>query len=218
MESYFAAAYWSSRKETLEECTRRATCFLANLAGVSDTLRGWREKSKSRKKALTQKMISIECSDDVRVMLEKGRNRRDMDRSIIEELGFGFGLWNGEAGSDEAGLSVRCGIYNASGVSNAVVLNLPRSFDPASGKTVLALARSFIDAWEPESFVLTTNRRNREELIKAEAKGENWQPFLDVALYLQQPDILSFKAERGDLVYELNLGRLFLSRSLSPAD
>ncbi|WFU12158.1 hypothetical protein QA646_19655 (plasmid) [Rhizobium sp. CB3090] len=218
MESYFAAAYWPSRRETLEGCAERATYFLSDLAGISDTLRGWRKKAKSRKAALAQKVISAEDSNDMRALLENGRSRRDMDRSVIEELGYGIGLWNGQAGSDEASLSVRCGVYDVSGMSNAVVLSLPRSFDLTSGKGVLALARSFAEAWEPERFILTSFSRNGEEVDKAQAKGQSWQPFLDIALYLQKPLVPSFQARTGDAIYELNHGRVFLSHSLSPAD
>lgn len=217
MERYFAAAYWPSCRESLDVCTERTTRFLGNLAAISDTFHCWRKTAKSRKAALLQEVISAEDSDGVRTLLEKGRSRRDMDRSIIEELGYGFGLWNGQAGLDEASLSVRCGIHNVRGVSNAVVLNLPQSFDLTSGDAVLALTRSFVEAWEPESFVLTTSKRNVEEIDKAQAKGKNWQPFLDVALYLQQPLALSFKAEKGVSAYDFNHGRVFLNRSLSPA-
>ncbi len=218
MERHFAAAYWSSRKESLEECTERASNFVRSLAAVSETLQGWRRKARSRKAALAQRVISTDNNDEIRMLLEKGRNRRDMDRSVIEELGYSFALWNGLSGPNAADLSVGCGIYDVRGVSNAIVLNLPPSFDLSSGKSVLALTRSFVEAWEPERFILTTSNRNGEEVDKARAKGMNSHPFLDVALYLQQPLAHSFKAEKGDAVYDLDHGRVFLNRTLSPAE
>ncbi|MGO4569994.1 Imm52 family immunity protein [Rhizobium sp. 2YAF20] len=216
MERYFAAAYWPARKETVDECTERTSRFLGGLATISDAFSGWRQKAGSRKGALAQKVIAPDATGDIRALLENGRNRRDIDRSIIEELGFGIGLWNSRSETEAMSLSIHCGLYTAvGGLSNSVDLRLPYSFDTTSGETVLALMRSFAESWEPERVILTTSNRNREEFEKARGKGKNWEPFLDVALYLEEPLAHSFRTEELGSVRELTSGRIFLSRSLS---
>jgi len=77
--------------------------------------------------------------DRIRGLLLAGRNRHDCgDRSVIEDLGFRVGMWNGSSSRDSVGLSVGCGAYSSvKGLGNALVMNLP-SPDGEVGRTYFA--------------------------------------------------------------------------------
>jgi hypothetical protein len=100
MEVYLAAAYWKSRKETLDDCVARTSVFLERLAPIAEKFSGWRSGGRSKKEALAQEIITPRSTNELRAKFENGRNRRDLDRSVIEELGYGFGFWNGRSGTD----------------------------------------------------------------------------------------------------------------------
>src|SRR5206468_127335 len=62
--------------------------------------------------------------DAIRNLLERGVNRRDDDRQVIPELGYGLGLWSGRPGDEAFGLTIHCGSTSKL-VGNHVTLNLP---------------------------------------------------------------------------------------------
>jgi len=122
-------------------------------------------KGKTKKSALLAPWINDYTHDQLVELLLTGRNRQDTDRRVIEELGFGVGAWNGRSAiSEQAGLSISCGIYDdARGrISNAVVLNLPRDLsfletDEEDRITELLLAH--IDPWNPDWIVAAARQK-----------------------------------------------------------
>jgi hypothetical protein len=87
--------------------------------------------------------------------LERGRNRRDIGREVIDELGFNVGLWSGPAADREVGLSIQCGLYWKStnpgvSLSNNVVLTLPKRLEDLGSAENMAKVLSVVaTAWEP---------------------------------------------------------------------
>jgi hypothetical protein len=102
-------ARWSARKETVDECASRAMVCLLRMATCDDAFGQWFRKSKSRGQALANRVdMTI---DSLRDALQRGRNRRDFDKTVIEELGFSMSLWNGSDREAGAGFYVGCGKY-----------------------------------------------------------------------------------------------------------
>ncbi len=95
---------------------------------------------------------SVSCGDS---------NRRDVDSSVVEELGFSVGLWNGDLKA-AIGLSVSCGGWvSVPGVMNAFNLDLPTPGEGSGGQlyerdTALAIMRAVVEAWDPDWATLTS--------------------------------------------------------------
>jgi hypothetical protein len=152
IDSYYAGAYWGPRKETPEECARRAEVFLAAIADIDPSFSRWFEGGRSRKDALKR---PIEPSGEA---LEK-RVRRGRDRQF-EDLGYSVWAWNGASDDyDACGFSFYCGRYSDVAPNNCVV-DLPTRGPNAErilSVTVLTrLVRSMVLAWEPDSALATS--------------------------------------------------------------
>ena len=151
LESYYAGAYWGPRKETPEQCARRAETFMAAITKIDPAFCRWFEQGRSRKDALKR---PIEPSGEA---LEK-RVRRGRDRQF-EELGYSVWAWNGAPDDHDAcGFHFYCGGYSE-GQANNCVVNLPSRGPNAervlSVPVLSGLVRSMVLAWEPESAIAT---------------------------------------------------------------
>ena len=151
-ETYYAGAYWGGRKETPEECARRAEIFMAALAGVDPSFTRWFQQGRSRKDALKRPI------EPNRAMLEK-LIRRGKDR-VVEALGYSVWAWNGEPDNyDDSGFHIECGGYSER-VSNVCVFHLPNRGPNAervlSASVLTGLVRSMALAWEPDSAIATS--------------------------------------------------------------
>jgi hypothetical protein len=166
-------AYWSARQEALQTCAERLARFVELLAEREPLFKHWYKLGRSRAKADQPIDQSLE---GLRAVLEKGQNRRDVDRSAIPELGYRFSAWNrGGSGSDEASLAVVCGSWaRHPGLKNSVVLTLPRRVDYTDVARVLPLFRDTVSCWGPDSAIVCSN----ETFTKAE-------PYLDWLLFMK---------------------------------
>jgi hypothetical protein len=152
IESYYAGAYWRPRKETPEECARRAEVFLAAIAKVDPSFSRWFQQGRSRKDALKRPI------EPTREELEK-LIRRGKDR-VREALGYSVWAWNGVcADYEDSGLNFRCGA-SSEVVSNVCVCTLPTRGPNAervlSVPVLTGLVRSMALAWEPDSAISTS--------------------------------------------------------------
>ncbi|HYO59577.1 immunity 52 family protein [Archangium sp.] len=152
IESYYAGAYWGPRKESPEECARRAEVFLAAVSNVDPSFSRWFQQGRSRKDALKRPI------EPTRAALEK-LIRRGKDRQF-EDLGYSVWAWNGVCVDyDDSGFNFACGIYSDC-VSNRCVFNLPTRGPNAervlSEPILTGLVRSMVLAWEPDSAIATS--------------------------------------------------------------
>ncbi|MGH7981053.1 MAG: Imm52 family immunity protein [Limisphaerales bacterium] len=110
VETIDIKARWDARKESAADCAGRMFRFLRRLAACDEVFaQGWLKCGNSLEEALQNKVrVSQEILQNV---FERGRNRRDKDKSVIEELGFYSGrFWNG-LDREAAHVSVHCGAY-----------------------------------------------------------------------------------------------------------
>lgn len=152
IETYYAGAYWGPRKESPEECARRAEVFLAALPHVDPSFSRWFRQARSRKEALTRPI------EPHRTALEK-LIRRGKDR-VVEALGYSIRTWNGECDDyDDSGFQLDCGGYSER-VPNGCVFKLPTRGPNAervlSAPVLTRLVRSLALAWEPDSALATS--------------------------------------------------------------
>ncbi|MFB1483352.1 immunity 52 family protein [Corallococcus sp. RDP092CA] len=162
-ETYFAGAYWGARKESPEECARRAESFLTALPIIDPSFSRWFQQGKSRKDALARP-IEPTCAELAKIV-RKGKDR------VVEEIGFRFGAWNGASDDyDGTAFRVTCGGYSER-VSNVCLLDLP-SRGPNAERVLTApilsgVVRSMVIAWEPDSAVVMSSPQ-----LQAGAKGD----------------------------------------------
>lgn len=89
----FAGAYWGSRPETQQDAARRLLAFIERGSEISEALGSWYPKQR-RKPTRPLKPIATELGE---LASRLKSNRRDTDGTVIEELGFSIGVWNGES-------------------------------------------------------------------------------------------------------------------------
>lgn len=154
--SCFIGAYWGNRKESLSSCAARLEGFLAEISGISADFKPWFKKSHSKKETLNRSVAF--SAQTLATELAKGSNKRDVDGSLIEDLGFRLDLWNGSDDSRSVGLNVLCGAA-VDGINNACVLKywqlgLEAAF-PQTSKAV-DIVTAMVRHWDPDWVTVTS--------------------------------------------------------------
>lgn len=138
------------------------------LSELSADLAGWRETGKSKEEALANQIYGPQTLDDLERLFAKGFSKRALNHV----------LWNGKDDNHASTLNMRCGVHStAPTLGNAVVLNLPHSFDVTSTQDLKRLAAAFVEAWEPDWMAVTSQAKLNE--------CGTQRPFLDKALYVK---------------------------------
>lgn len=179
-DSYYAGAYWGPRKESPEECARRAAVFLNLLAPAEPFLAHWYLPARSRKDARRHPLTP----PDVSILSELFRRGVNRERGgpAFEELGFHVGLHNGGAAYDDAGLRIRCGDFGGA-TPNSCVLSLPSRGSNAervvTAPVLAEVLRAMAQAWEPE-WAVATSAEHRDILSETGRTGTfvGWVTYL----------------------------------------
>jgi hypothetical protein len=143
-EIFYAGVYWPARKESAEECARRAeTCFRALSQWDPDYAR-WFEQANSLKKAL-----QLQFEPTYETFLRFFRSKKYQEGPA----GFSFSAWTGHQEEGHGGtISLDCGSSYDS--SNRCLLHLPWA-EPEAARVHTAPAltemmRTLVLAWEPD--------------------------------------------------------------------
>lgn len=182
MLKFMLAAYWDSRPDNLEKCTVAARQFFSRLAEAEPLLAHWYERGRSRKQSLKSKMDNSD-TQELRDRLLKGRNRRDLDHSVIEELGFSLSFWNG-ANEEEAQASVRidCGCYGQR-VNNHVLLDLPYMSQGLKWvENASALLGQAAEIWRPQWAGIMSKKAIRERDFDVDSPLVDWMVYVPRAV------------------------------------
>jgi Immunity protein 52 len=175
---FFLGAYWPARKESIEQCADRMLRFFADLRACDDALATWYELGRTRKQA-QGKVADVSSRDYWLTRLKEGKNRRDTDRTVIEELGFSVGLWNGREKQKVAGLHVICGNYSAWTGGNNVTLDFPEELgtlkQPERMSGVLAAVAR---AWEPDWAGVMSRDAMSARAFNAKVPFVDWMVFV----------------------------------------
>ena len=201
-------AYWAARREPLEICAEKLFNFMVELQNCHEVFAHWFHRGHSRKDALKSK-IDTQNRQELLALLAAGQNRRDTDKGIIEDLGFGLGMWNGAEPDMAATLDVRCGLFSkAAGLTNSLVLNFPRELGrlrdcEVTGKLLAAAAT----LWEPDWAGIFSNES---------MKTRDWEqkPFVDWMVYF--PRKVTSVPSPSSLTHLENGGSLIVVQSVPP--
>jgi hypothetical protein len=165
IETYYTGAYWRLRKESPEECGRRAEAFFQALASVDPSLRSWFKQGRSRSEALKHRIETDQPT--MEKMFRRGKLKP------FDDLGFRISGWNGESRDDDAcGFYITCGGY-AEEVGNMCLLHLPNGGGPNAERVRTApiltgVVRALAMAWDPDDAIATSSA-HRDLISK---KGE----------------------------------------------
>lgn len=204
---YKLCAYWNARKETIDACAERLARFLSALSACDVVFTTWFEKSTSRRKAKQAKIdfTNRACLLD---LLEKGRNRKDIGREVIEELGYHVGMWNGAKSKKMVGLDVTCGLYStAPGIGgNCVIMDLPEELgDLQQADRMAGVLTTAATSWEPDwAGILSLEAMSSPNFSPT-------VPYVDWMLYLSNTLGYSAKVSEPSLVQPINsIGQLIV--------
>ncbi|QRK09401.1 immunity 52 family protein [Archangium violaceum] len=144
-ETFYAGVYWQGRKESADECARRAEIFFRLLSQCDPIYTRWFEQANSLKKAL---QLQFEPTHETFLRFFKSRKYNE------GAFGFGFGAWTGHEEDGHGGaVLLSCG----SGVvppPNSCLLDLPYA-GPEEERVLTApvltgVMRAMVLAWEPD--------------------------------------------------------------------
>ncbi len=174
-------ARWGVRKESVEACASHMLRCLQQLALCDEAFaHKWLKCGMSLKETLANK---IELSaESLQSLLIRGRIKRDVDKSVIEHLGFSSGrLWNGREES-AAHISIQCGAYpdpNKMPGINDVLLELPR--DGSASERVFyidnmrKIISTVLECWDPDWIRVSTYKLDEmvypQELYQGQQVG-----------------------------------------------
>ena len=152
MTPHKLCAYWPPRKEDIRDCADKLARFLAALSCHDPAFSHWYDRKAARRRA-TPSAFDFRCNAHLVALLEQGRNRQDVGKSVMEDLGFCIGLWNGEKSAKMTGLSVTCGLYaTVPGLGgNSLILDLPEDLgDLQQNDRMAEVLATVATTWEPD--------------------------------------------------------------------
>jgi Immunity protein 52 len=175
---WYAGGYWPARKEPVEACAARAERFLHGLAGIDSRLSAWFQRGR---RPYPLEPIDVTAAGLVE-LFNAGRNRYDSDGSVIEELGYRIGAWNGDP-DDTVSLSIHCGSFEPNPrISNSVVVELPRrcaaADRPTRQQAALDLMRLIAETWEPDWATLVSDELREAQGPRQRRPVLGWLTFL----------------------------------------
>lgn len=157
-ETYYAGAYWGVRQETAAECAERALLFFEELKRIDPAWTRWYRAGK-RPPGEPGKPAMVYDGRELEELFRRGRNRTDVGKKIIEDLGFDLMVWT-RNGEDDTRVDINCGVYTPFS-SNICVVNLPA--EGASAARILTTSiltkvlTCMVAAWDPEWAVATSH-------------------------------------------------------------
>ena len=149
-ERYYVGAYWGPRKETALECARRAELFFHMLARCDPSFTQWYRAGRGFPRELPGWPVHPEAEEWEKFLL-KGRLRNDVDKGVIEDMGFRARVWN--AKKEATHVSLYCGDYSPCGHNSCLLesLSLKGLQERLLRAPLLAeVLTSMATAWDPD--------------------------------------------------------------------
>lgn len=150
-DKYYVGAYWGPRKETALECARRAELFFHMLARCDVSFARWYRAGRSFPRDMPGHPVIQEMKEWEKLLLQ-GRPRTDVDKEVIEDMGFRRSVWN--AKKEATGIDISCGGYSPWGGPNLCLLTPTRErairerllCNPVLTEVITSMAT----AWDPD--------------------------------------------------------------------
>jgi hypothetical protein len=158
-EDYYVGSYWGPRQETALECARRAELFFHMLARCDPTFAQWYRGGGGAPRELPGHPVRPEAKEWEQLFL-RGRNRTDVGKKVIEDLGFREIVWN--AKKELTRLHLHCGEYSPWGWGNSCWLDPPKE-GPVRERLLRApvlaeVLTCMATAWDPDFAMATSDQ------------------------------------------------------------
>lgn len=156
MEQYLIASYWKERKSTKEEVILAIKELLLCIVKFSV-----KEKMYYKGKSIKDPKSEVVITDD-NIEKHLRRNKRDSDKSVIEELGYTFSCWSGDS-KKPIDFSCLIGCYSDK-VKNCVVVQLNEGFElNQESKTMFnTILTRVVDITIPDIALFTSLQLNQK--------------------------------------------------------
>jgi hypothetical protein len=159
-EAHYVGAYWGAREETVRACAQHVELFFEMLSRCDVSFGQWYRSGRVGR-GLPGHLVRTNDCEELQTLLLHGRNRTDVSKSVIKELGFGLNVWNQRPDANATTVRIRCGVHETENVSNVCLLDPPSAGEAAErilNATVLArVLECMAIAWNPDWGVVTTN-------------------------------------------------------------
>ncbi|HEX8436908.1 Imm52 family immunity protein [Archangium sp.] len=150
-EGYYVGAYWGPRQEMALECARRAELFFHMLARCDPSFAQWYRGGRGFPRELPGYPVRPEVKEWEQLFL-RGRNRTDVGKKVIEDLGFNAMVWN--AKKESTYVDMGCGKYSPWGGSNSCLLKPPTKGEVRErllrAPVLAEVLTSMATAWDPD--------------------------------------------------------------------
>jgi len=167
-DKYYVGAYWGPRQETALECARRAELFFHMLARCDPTFTQWYRAGREAPRDLPGHPVYPQVKELEKLFLQS-RNRTDVGKEVIEELGFSRIMWNANQGATD--LHLTCGGYSPWGGPNSCLLKPPRQGAVRErllrSPVLTEVLTSMATAWDPD-FAMASST----EMVRLMEKGD----------------------------------------------
>jgi hypothetical protein len=180
LETYYVGGYWGARREDVGECARRAELFFHMLARCDASLGQWYRRGRVARGSPGHLVRTSDREELERLFLQ-GRNRGDVDKSVIEDLGFSLHAWNQQPDAKATRVRLRCGVY-AETVSNVCLMSPPTEGDAAerivSASVLAQVLTCMATAWDPDWGVATSHGARELMPVKEGGARVGWLTYL----------------------------------------
>ncbi len=177
MSSILVAVYWKARNDSLEDCANMLREHFAALAETSEALERWHETAWRRPRH--PKEVPVGTLESLAALFANGVHRRDDDKSVIVDLGWSMGLWNGDRDGLSASTSVHCGCTAHSVGNNALLYVSSDEGEALSKEAAVQLLKRLIWIWRPDTGLVERSvwdpaREDRDEFELATYTRPRW--------------------------------------------
>ncbi|MFL5344025.1 MAG: immunity 52 family protein [Hyalangium sp.] len=176
METYYAGVYWGARGEDVGACAQRAELFFQMLAQCDATLGQWYRAGRVARGAPGHPMHT-ENREELKDLLLRGRSRTDLDKQIMEDLGFGLRVWNQQPDVSSTKVSLRCGA-STEAVSNVCLVNLPSEGEAVerilTAPGLARILRCMATAWDPDWGIATSTKARARMSVDEQDADAGW--------------------------------------------
>ncbi|WP_285010118.1 Imm52 family immunity protein [Pedobacter faecalis] len=156
---FYVGAYWSNRKQSIDEILRPSLNVLEGFAALDSQFQYYYEAGMSREEALAKKVTLTQ--GELRRLFLVGVKKNDLDFEGHRKIGYSLRFWNGQSDRESSSVSFNLG-SNSPRISNNCLVKIPA--EGAAKERLLGFSKSrqvidlIIENFEPEILVLTSRK------------------------------------------------------------
>lgn len=157
-EAYYIGAYWGVRQESAAQSAERALHFFHELKQCDSSFERWYLPARKYDRSLPGIPLNTADMAELEQVFQRGRNRANVNRTVIEELGFHLDARNQK--KETTNLSIINGVYSPYS-SNLCLMTLPNEGPSAERllhpSVLTRVIGCMVTVWDPAYGLASTN-------------------------------------------------------------